>query len=143
MGATAAADPASDVPIEVWQREDGRRSLVVFDAIGVPGTLTEAMNAAPAFSRVCVVGSCMEADTIRPLMPQAKQLTIIFSFAYDPFEFGDTLRAIAEGEVDVSPMITGTCGIDGVPAAFEALGRPEEHVKILVEPGGPAAPTPI
>jgi threonine dehydrogenase-like Zn-dependent dehydrogenase len=143
MGATAAADPASDVPIEVWQREDGRRSLVVFDAIGVPGTLTEAMNAAPAFSRVCVVGSCMEADTIRPLMPQAKQLTIIFSFAYDPFEFGDTLRAIAEGEVDVSPMITGTCGIDGVPAAFEVLGRPEEHVKILVEPGGPAAPTPI
>ena len=100
-------------------------------------------HAAPPFSRVCVVGSCMEADTIRPLMPQAKQLTIIFSFAYDPFEFGDTLRAIAEGEVDVSPMITGTCGIDGVPAAFEALGRPEEHVKILVEPGGPAAPTPI
>ena len=107
-----------------------------------PARSREAMNAAPPFSRVCVVGSCMEADTIRPLMPQAKQLTIIFSFAYDPFEFGDTLRAIAEGEVDVSPMITGTCGIDGVPAAFEALGRPEEHVKILVEPGGPGGAHP-
>ena len=70
------------------------------------------------------------------MLPQTKQLTIVFSFAYDPFEFGDTLRAIAEGEIDVTPMITGTCGIDGVPAAFDALGRPEDHVKILVEPGG-------
>jgi threonine dehydrogenase-like Zn-dependent dehydrogenase len=143
MGATHAVDPASDSPIDVWQREDGRRPLVVFDAIGVPGTLGEALRMAPAMARVCVVGSCMENDTIRPLLPQAKQLTIIFSFAYDPFEFGDTLRAIAEGEIDVAPMITGTCGIDGVPAAFDALGRPEEHVKVLVEPGGTAEIVPI
>jgi threonine dehydrogenase-like Zn-dependent dehydrogenase len=94
-------------------------------------------------ARVCIVGSCMEPDTFRPLVAQAKQLTVVFSFAYDPFEFADTLRAIAEGEIDVAPMITGTCGIDGVPAAFDALGRPDEHVKILVEPGGPASPQPI
>jgi threonine dehydrogenase-like Zn-dependent dehydrogenase len=143
MGASATVDPAQETPIEVWQREDGRRPLVVFDAVGVPGTLMQALKAAPPLSRVCVVGSCMEPDTVTPLIPQAKQLTIIFSFAYDPFEFGDTLRAIAEGEIDVTPMLTGTCGIDGVPAAFDALGRPEEHVKILVEPGGPAVPAPL
>ena len=116
---------------------------VVFDAIGVPGTLEAVIKAAPAMGRVCVVGSCMQPDSVRPLVAQAKQLTIVFSFAYDPFEFGDTLRAIAEGEIDVTPMITGTCGVDGVPAAFDALGNPEEHVKILVEPGGPALPTPL
>ena len=143
MGASAVVDPASEAPMDVWQREDGRRQMVVFDAIGVPGTLAEAMRIAPPLARVCVVGSCMENDTIRPLLPQAKQLTVVFSFAYDPFEFADTLRAIAEGEIDVTPMITGTCGIDGVPAAFEALGRPEEHVKILVEPGAPAAIVPV
>ncbi len=112
----------------------------MFDAIGVPGTLAAVIKAAPAMGRICVVGSCMQTDTVRPLVAQTKQLTIIFSFAYDPFEFGDTLRAIAEGEIDVAPMITGTCGVDGVPAAFDALGNPEEHVKILVEPGGPATP---
>ena len=141
MGATAAVDPRQEQPMDVWQRDDGRRAPVVFDAIGVPGSLNEVIRAAPAMGRVCVVGSCMQPDTIRPLQAQAKQLAIVFSFAYDPFEFGDTLRAIAEGEIDVSPMITGTCGIDGVPAAFDALGRPDEHVKILVEPGGPSTPT--
>jgi threonine dehydrogenase-like Zn-dependent dehydrogenase len=143
MGATETVDPSHDDPLDAWQRVDGRRSIVVFDAIGVPGTLSLAIKLAPPMARVCIVGSCMEVDTFRPLVPQAKQLTIVYSFGYDPFEFADTLRAIAEGEIDVAPMITGTCGVDGVPAAFDALGRPEEHVKVLVEPGGPATPQPI
>jgi len=143
MGASAATDPAQEPPIDAWTREDGRRMPVVFDAIGVPGTLALACATAPMLSRVCVVGSCMEPDTLRPLIPQTKQLSIVFSFAYDPFEFGDTLRAIAEGEIDVTPMITGVCGVEGVPAAFDALGRPEEHVKILVEPGAGAEITPV
>jgi threonine dehydrogenase-like Zn-dependent dehydrogenase len=140
MGATVAVDPANEDPVEALTAADAKRVPVVFDAIGVPGTLSTVIKAAPFMGRVCVVGSCMQVDTVRPLVAQAKQLTIVFSFGYDPFEFGDTLRAIAEGEIDVTPMITGTCGVDGVPAAFDALGNPEEHVKILVEPGGPAEP---
>lgn len=143
MGATVAVDPASELPMDAWTAADGKTTPVIFDAIGVPGTLELAIKTAPAMGRVCIVGSCMQPDTVKPLLAQVKQLTLMFSFAYEPFDFADTLRAIAEGEIDVTPMITGTCGIDGVPAAFDALGRPEEHVKILVEPGGPAVPTPV
>jgi threonine dehydrogenase-like Zn-dependent dehydrogenase len=143
MGATTVVDPAREAPADAWQREDGRRTPVVFDAIGVPGTLHAAALAAPPLGRVCVVGSCMQPDPWRPVLAQTKQLTVVFSFAYDPFEFADTLRVIAEGEVDVTPMITGTCGIDAVPDAFDALARPDEHVKILVEPGGPAEVAPV
>jgi threonine dehydrogenase-like Zn-dependent dehydrogenase len=143
MGASVAVDPAVQDPMEALAAADGKRVPVVFDAIGVPGSLEAVIKAAPAMGRVCVVGSCMQTDAVRPLVAQVKQLTIVFSMAYDPFEFGDTLRAIAEGEIDVTPMITGTCGVDGVPAAFVALGNPEEHVKVLVEPGGPSTPQPI
>lgn len=141
MGATVAVDPADDDPIDAWQRGGGSGAPVIFDAIGVPGSLGLAITHAPTMARVVVVGSCMQQDTIRPVLPQMKQLTIAFSFAYDPFEFADTLRAIAEGEIDVTPMITGTCGIDGVADAFIALGSPDDHVKILVQPGAPAAIT--
>jgi threonine dehydrogenase-like Zn-dependent dehydrogenase len=143
MGASIAVDPAAEDPMDACTAADGRRVPVVFDAIGVPGSLEAVIKAAPAMGRVCIVGSCMQPDSVRPLVAQAKQLTVVFSMAYDAFEFGDTLRAIAEGEIDVTPMITGTCGVDGVPAAFDALGHPDEHVKILVEPGGPARPTTI
>ena len=62
----------------------------------------------------------------------AKELSVQFVLGYDLTEFSDTLLAIAEGTVDVSPMITGEVGIDGVPGAFEDLAHPDRHCKILV-----------
>ena len=49
-------------------------------------------------------------------------------------EFASTLPAIAEGAIDVDPLITGAVGIDGVPDAFADLANPEAHAKIVVEP---------
>ena len=51
---------------------------------------------------------------------------------------------IAEGEVDPRPLVTGTVGLDGVEAAFDALGDPEVHAKILIDPLSTAtAPVPL
>jgi threonine dehydrogenase-like Zn-dependent dehydrogenase len=44
------------------------------------------------------------------------------------------LRAIAEGGIDVTPMITGEVGLEEVGAAFDDLADPERHCKILVTP---------
>ena len=41
---------------------------------------------------------------------------------------------IASGKVDPSPLHTGTVGLAGVAGAFSALGDPEQHAKILVDP---------
>ena len=56
----------------------------------------------------------------------AKELTVRFVLGYDPMEFAGTLRAIAEGELDVAPLITGRVGIDGVPQAFVDLADPDD-----------------
>jgi len=134
MGAHEAVDPRTEPAIEAWQRIDGAKPLVIFEAVGVPGMLEQAMRDAPRGGRVLVVGVCMEADTVRPMIGIGKELVISFALGYDPFEFGATLRAISDGEIDVAPMITGHVGIAGVPQAFEDLGKPDEHCKILVEP---------
>ena len=134
MGAHEVVDPRVEPAIEAWQRVDGARTLVIFEAVGVPGMLAQAMGDAPRWSRIVVVGVCMENDTIWPMLGINKELSIQFVLGYDPLEFGSTLRAIAAGEIDVAPMITGSVGIDGVPQAFRDLADPEAHVKILVEP---------
>jgi len=41
---------------------------------------------------------------------------------------------LADGKVDATPLITGTVGPDGIAAAFDALGDPEAHAKILIDP---------
>jgi threonine dehydrogenase-like Zn-dependent dehydrogenase len=58
-------------------------------------------------------------------------------------EFRDTLHMIADGKVDVTPLITGTVGLNGVDSAFQALDDPDAHAKILIDPKSDAtSPTP-
>lgn len=40
---------------------------------------------------------------------------------------------------DAAPLITGTVGLPGVAAAFDALGDPEAHAKIMIDPKSNAA----
>jgi threonine dehydrogenase-like Zn-dependent dehydrogenase len=128
MGAHETVDPAQRSPF------DATTPAVVFEAVGAPGILNDVMRRAPARSRVVVAGVCMEPDTVLPFYGAPKELTIQFVFAYDPAEFTETLRAIAEGAIDVAPLITGEVGLDGVGDAFTALSRPDEQCKILVTP---------
>ena len=76
----------------------------------------------------------MQADSFHPYFAIAKQINVQFVLASDSTEFTDCLRAIAEGEIDVAPMITGEVGIAGVGDAFDDLAHPDAHCKILVRP---------
>jgi threonine dehydrogenase-like Zn-dependent dehydrogenase len=101
--------------------------------------LDGVIASAPLFSRVIGVGVCMGEDRIRPSMAINKEIDLRFVIGYTPLEFRDTLHMLAEGEVDPRPLITGDVGLDGVDAAFTALGDPEQHAKILIDPRSPAA----
>ena len=76
----------------------------------------------------------METDPIEPFFGISKQLNLQFVLGYSGAEFADSLHYIAEGKVDVSPLITGTVGLDGVSGAFADLANPERHAKVLVDP---------
>ena len=84
--------------------------------------------------RFAPCGVCVGPDTITPAMAINKEIDLRFVVAYTPLEFRDTLRMLAEGEVDPSPLITDSVGLEGVGAAFSALADPERHAKILVDP---------
>ncbi len=107
---------------------------VVFECVGVPGILDHIVQSAPLYTRVVVVGVCMERDAIVPVVALTKEIGLQFVFAYDPGEFYDTLHLLAAGKVDPTPLITSTIALDGVPAAFDVLGKAEEQAKILVAP---------
>ncbi len=128
MGAHQTLDPAQGSPF------DTVRPKVVFEAVGVPGIIDDVMRRTPAGSRIVVAGVCMQPDTVHPFFAIAKEINIQFVLAYNPNEFAESLCAIAEGQIDVAPVITGEVGLDGVGAAFNDLTDPERHCKILVTP---------
>ncbi|OBA96089.1 alcohol dehydrogenase, partial [Mycobacteriaceae bacterium 1482268.1] len=128
MGAQQVLDPAQASPF------DTVKPTVVFEAVGTPGIVNDVMRRAPIGTRLVVAGVCMQPDPILPLFGIAKEINVQFVNAYDAAEFAESLRAIAEGDIDVAPLITGEVGLDGVGGAFDDLADPDEHCKILVTP---------
>ena len=152
LGADVVVDPAGGAPWKSWReaavyRDASRapalppwipgpavRPAVVFECVGVPGVLDDLMAASPRGTRIVVVGVCMEADTIHPMLGISKELNLQFVLGYTPDEFAATLAHIAAGEIPTTPLITGHVGLEGVAQAFVDLASPERHAKILVHP---------
>lgn len=120
------------------------RHPVIFECVGLPGVIESIIDGAPLFSRVVVVGVCVGSDRLTPAMAINKEIDLRFAFAYSPLEYRQALHMLAEGQVRPDPMLTGRVGLQGVDAAFSALGDPELHAKILIDPRSDAsAPLPV
>jgi threonine dehydrogenase-like Zn-dependent dehydrogenase len=113
---------------------DGVRTPVIFEAVGVPGMIDQAMRIAPKDARILVVGACLQEDRFHPMLGIGRELSLQFAFGYEPGEFSAALTSIADGKVDLAPWLTATVGIDGIPQAFRDLANPEQHAKIMVTP---------
>jgi threonine dehydrogenase-like Zn-dependent dehydrogenase len=127
----------------IWQAAEAvgaatPKHPVVFECVGVPGMIDRIISTAPLFSRVVVVGVCMQPDTIRPVMAINKEIDLRFVLGYTPREFRDSLQLLADGRINAEPIVTGTVGLAGVDTAFTALADPERHAKILIDPASPA-----
>ena len=148
MGADIVVDPAEKSPYSSW-REMGKidggakrpdwmgpkyRPAVVFECVGVPGVLDDIMENVAHGARIVVVGVCMQTDHFHPVYGINKELNLQFVVAYSRREFAASLRQIAEGELNVAPLITGNIALDQVPEAFDALSSPDQHAKIIVHP---------
>src|SRR3954447_5765797 len=134
-------DKLEKLPVDwwhVWRLGEklgaGPKFPVIFECVGVPGVIESIVTAAPIFSRVVVVGVCAGEDHLRPAIAINKEIDLRFVLGYTPVEFRDTLHMLAEGDVDPRPLMTGEGGLDGGDAPFSALGDPERHAKILIDP---------
>lgn len=134
LGAHAAVDPSSREPIVEWRDAGGHGPTTIFDAVGVPGMIEQAIISAPPRSEILVVGLCMRPDTFRPAIAVNKELQFTFVLGWTADEFAWSLEAIAEGTIDAGAMITGEVALADVAGAFDELANPDHHIKILVLP---------
>ena len=134
VGADVVVDPTVTSAIVAWRQVDGVRTPVIFEAVGVPGMIDQAMRIAPKDARILVVGACMQEDRFHPMIGIGRELSLQFALGYEPGEFAAALNSIVDGKVDLGPWLTATVDIDGIPKAFADLADPEEHAKIMVTP---------
>ena len=122
---TRSVDPRDEPAVDAWRRSGARRAPRHLRG-GRRARHDRRRHAAPPPQtphrrRRRVHGARHDPPHAR----HQPELSMQFVLGYDPMEFADMLRHIAEGEIDVDPLITGSVGIDGVPGAFEDLADPE------------------
>lgn len=145
LGADDVFDPrevdlAAAISEALARRQDAppgalRAPDVVFECVGVPGTIQQAMELVRHHGRIVVVGVCMQPDRFEPLLGINKQLSLQFVLGYTAQEYAEALAAHADGSVDTRPLITRKVGLDELPATFRALADPKD-CKVLVIPSG-------
>ncbi len=134
VGADETIDANLETQTDIWARTGAgkRRRAVVFECVGRPGLVQSIIEQVPPRALVVVVGNVLGESSIDQVIAFNKEIDICFTQNYAPAEFGQTLHAIAEGQIDVAPVLTGVVAPEQVEEAFAALATPEKHAKIII-----------
>jgi 2-desacetyl-2-hydroxyethyl bacteriochlorophyllide A dehydrogenase len=133
LGADAVFDPTESDAVAKMRERLGGRADVVFDCVAIQQTMDQAIGLALKGGTVVVVG-VPEADVRVPLaLIQDQEIRIQGSAMYTREDVLEAMRLIAEGEVEVSSLVTRTLPLEQAAAGFAAANAGGEiKVHLLV-----------
>jgi threonine dehydrogenase-like Zn-dependent dehydrogenase len=133
LGADVIVNPGRQNLADKVREMTGQGPELIFECIGIKGTLGQAIGMVAPRGQVVVVGVCMEADEIEPLQCILREVNLNFVLGYDPADFDETIDALTNGKIKPQPMVTDVIRVDQVPEMFQTLRHPGSHAKVLVE----------
>lgn len=107
---------------------------VVFEAVGLPGAIAQAIDYVRPLGTVVSLGFCGEPDSFVPVAALTKELRLLFSMCYDRQDFRYTADVMAAGDRRPKAMITSTIDLDALPERFERLRGATPDCKVMVAP---------
>jgi threonine dehydrogenase-like Zn-dependent dehydrogenase len=81
-----------------------------------------------------VVGLCMAADRFFPAKAITKELDLTFVFVYRRRDFEIVVDLLGRGRIAAAGLVTDRVGFDTFSHAFEALKKPSDQIKVMLEP---------
>ncbi|MBM10075.1 MAG: alcohol dehydrogenase [Magnetovibrio sp.] len=108
---------------------------VIFDCVGLPGTLQTAIDYAAPDARIIVVGLCMQSDIFFPAKALLKELDIRFAYVYCRDDFETVIRLIDSKKIDPSSLISNRIDLTDFPITFEKLKKPGSDLKVMLKSG--------
>lgn len=112
----------------------GGGAAIVFDAVGVPGTIEEAIRLVAPRGRVQIVGVCMEPDPVFPAGWLLKEPTLRVCFIYTEAEFDEMTQFVSRGDVPCQEMISRVEPMTNIAGVFSELSSRPRDIKVLLEP---------
>jgi len=134
FGATTAVNISNGDIYEQILDQVGHPPRVIFDCVGLPGTLQIAIDCAAPAAKIIVVGLCMQSDRFFPAKALLKELDIRFAYVYCKEDFETVIKLIQERRIDPSPLVSSRVDFFDFSATFERLKKPGSELKVLLKP---------
>jgi (R,R)-butanediol dehydrogenase/meso-butanediol dehydrogenase/diacetyl reductase len=133
MGATGfVCDPVE--PVAASDRALGGKADIVFECVGVPGLIAQAIDQVRVKGSVVILGLCTRPDSFIPFVALSKEVKLITSAFFKRQEYEASLDALDSGSAEPRLLVTDTIGLDAVPETFEGLRRRTHQCKVLIAP---------
>jgi (R,R)-butanediol dehydrogenase/meso-butanediol dehydrogenase/diacetyl reductase len=133
MGATAfVCDPAE--PVAASDRALGGKADIVFEYVGVPGLIAQAVDQVKPRGTILLLGLCTKPDTFNSFAMLSKEVRLVTSAFFTVPEYQASLDALAEGAIEPRLLVTDTIGLAETPEVFESLKHRTSQCKVLIAP---------
>ncbi len=134
MGATDFVVDRED-PVGASTRALGGLADIVFECVGVPGLIAQAVGQVRGRGAIVLLGLCNQPDTFNSFAMLSKEIRLITSAFFTRGEYETALDALDRGAAEPRALVTQTVSLTDTPATFEALKQRTHQCKVLIAPG--------
>ena len=136
FGAHHTASAGDDISAWVRTVNDGRLADVVVVCAGSLPAAEAALGAVGKGGTVLFFAIPLPGEKVAvDLVPFWRDdITITTCYGAAPRDNREALELLRTGAVTVDDMITRRCGIDEIGAGFAAAARPDDGLKVIIEP---------
>lgn len=133
LGATCFLVDDGTLPGRIEQSLGGAPDIV-FECVGRPGLIAQAIEHVRPRGTVVVLGLCTVADSFMPLRALSKEVNLVSSAFFNLDEFCTALDVLESPDATPLTMVSHTVSLAEMPLAFEALRQRSHQCKVMVAP---------
>lgn len=133
MGATGFVIGPAD-PVGGAERALGGKADIVFECVGIPGLIAQAVDQLRNRGTILLLGLCAKLDTFNSFAMLSKEVRLITSAFFTTQEYEAALDALDAGAAEPRLLITDTISLADTPGRFEALRTRTKDCKVLIAP---------
>jgi len=134
MGATDFVIDRDD-PVGASTRALGGLADIVFECVGVPGLIAQAVQQLRGRGTIVLLGLCNMPDTFNSFAMLSKEIRLITSAFFTRGEYEAALDALERGAAEPRALVTSTISLGDTPTIFEGLKHRTHECKVLIAPG--------
>ncbi|MEO0062841.1 MAG: hypothetical protein RLZZ08_1401 [Pseudomonadota bacterium] len=133
MGADAfVVDPAD--PVGSAERALGGKADIVFECVGIPGLIAQAVDQVRAQGTILLLGLCTRPDTFNSFAMLGKEVRLVTSAFFTVPEYEASLAALEQGAIEPRLLVSETISLDATPDVFESLKKRSGQCKVMIAP---------